>query len=138
VLRIPEGESTFDDGFVLDPLDGDRVSNMWFIDDTHFLTLRIEGEPPPADDLWSYYDLPVTPFVVDVETGAAEAYPHVPAVAPMNTRKLWLDGVAHYQINSFTADGLIDATEVVALGLDGVTPAFTLQGGDVLTLQRIR
>lgn len=138
VLKVPTGRSEFDGETLIDAGDGEPVRDMWSIDDEHALVLVTDAEAPPEDDLWSWWDMPVTPMLVNLVSGARSSYDHVPPVAPQNSRKLVLDGKSYYQIYSYDDDGLVTQVELVELGLDGVETAFTIEGGDILALERIR
>lgn len=138
VLRIPPGGKSFDPDFVLE---AGATRNMFPVNEQSTLALLVDDSEgvPTQDDLWSWWNLPVVPTLVDRESGEASPYPGVPDRAPMNIRTLTLDGKELYQINEFDANGLISRTDVVELTPGGPSePLFTLVGGDVLTLERIR
>jgi hypothetical protein len=138
VLRVNAGSKTYDDSYVQPLADGQSLRAMWPIDDDWQLATLIDmSQAPSEEDLWEWYDLPITPTAVNVVTGEQVPYTSVPNVQPMNSRKLVLDGDSYYQVYNFDGDGRVSAVDVVRLTPDGAEPAFTLVGGDILTLERL-
>jgi hypothetical protein len=138
VLRILPGQKTFDPDYVLE---AGPTQNMFPVDEDYALALLIdESQPiPAADDLWSWWSHPLVPTLVDRESGETSPYAGIPPRAPVNLRTLTLDGMQLYQINERDAEGRITRTDVVELTPTGPSdPVFTLEGGDVLALERIR
>jgi len=62
----------------------------------------------------------------------------VPTVQPMNGRKLVVAGKSYYQVYTFDDKKRVAKVDVVHLTVAGAQPAFTLMGGDVLTLELLR
>jgi hypothetical protein len=138
-LKVPANGTTFDASFVTGLPAGKSLRSAWPIDDEHVLATVIDlNDAPPADDLWSWYELPVQPTRIHLPTGQTADYPSVPDVQPMNSRKLRLDGKSYYQVYTYDDEGLVARVDVVELTLDGAKPAFSLLGGDVLALDRLR
>ncbi|MFP4096145.1 MAG: hypothetical protein ACLFUB_16805 [Cyclobacteriaceae bacterium] len=138
ILRIPAGGKAFDSGFKTELND---VQYCFPIDDQFSLILQIDpsAEIPSKDNLWDWWSLPVVANRINKTTGEISAYSGIPNRAPMNSRILTLDGKALYQVNEFTEDGLISKTDVVELTPQGATsPIFTLMGGDVLAIERLK
>lgn len=139
VLRVPAGGKTFDDGYALALPEGQSLRAMWPVDDGSVLAALIPiADAPPAEDMWSWYELPITPTLLDLASGATSAYASLPPVQPMNSRKIVVDGQSYYQVYSFDADGLVTKIDLVKLTPAGAEPQFTLVGGDILTLERLR
>jgi hypothetical protein len=137
VLRVNPGTRQFDDTYMKLLPAGHSLRSMWPVDDTHTLaTLIPVSARPAAENMWDWYSLPVVPSLFNLETGAVSSYP-VTTVQPMNSRKLVLDGRGYYQVYGFDADGKVSKVDVVRLERGGPVPAFTLEGGDVLTLERL-
>ncbi|MCU0695555.1 MAG: hypothetical protein MUC96_03375 [Myxococcaceae bacterium] len=137
VLRVAPGGRRFDDAYVQRLPAGQSLRSMWPVDDGHTLaTLIPTSAMPPADKMWDWYELPVTPSLFNLSTGEVTPYP-VSTVQPMNSRKLTLDGKGYYQVYSFTMDGKVSQVDVVRLERAGPVPAFSVVGGDVLTLERL-
>lgn len=136
VLRVLPGQKEFDASYMqaLGP-----TNNMFAIDDTSAVVMQVDPtQPLPSDEnLWDWYELPIIPQRVDLATGAMTPYSGLSNQAPMNARKLVLDGQSYFQLNSFDAEGRVTATELMKLAPAGAVPVFTLQGGDFLTLERL-
>jgi len=138
VLRVNAGEKTFDDDYVQYLDEGESLRSMWPVDDRYTLAATIPiTAAPDEENMWDWYSLPIEPVLFDVTTGEQERYPSVPDVQPMNGRKLVLDGKSYYQVYSFDDDGLVSQVDLVELTPQGAEPAFTLLGGDILTLERL-
>lgn len=138
VLRVNAGEKAFDDGWVLQLEEGQSLRSMWPVDDGHVLATIIPIAAAPApENLWDWYSLPVAPTLVDLDDGSQAPYPSLPDVQPMNSRKLVLDGKSYYQVYTFDGEGRVSRIQLVELTPGGALPAFTLEGGDLLTLERL-
>jgi hypothetical protein len=138
VLRVLAGSKTFDDSYVQYLGEGQSLRSMWPVDDEHALATVIPVASAPApEDMWDWYNLPVTPTLFNVKTGAMSPYPGLPNVQPMNGRKLVLDGKGYYQVYAYDAEGLVTQVDLVELTAQGPRPALTMKGGDLLTLERL-
>lgn len=138
VLRIPAGQKQFDPAFkqVMGP-----TRDMFPVQGDLALALLIDmTKPLPAkEDLYDWYKHPVVPTLFNRLTGETSPYPGVPNVAPMNNRKLRLDGKNLYQLNTFDEEGRVAKTDVVELTPTGPSaPLLTIVGGDVLTIERVK
>jgi hypothetical protein len=139
ILRVPAGGKTFDPAFILPLETGESLRAMWPIDDDHVLaTLIYDKDAPPADKSDDWWSLPVKPTMINVKTGARTPYTSVPTVQPMNGRKLVVAGKSYYQVYTFDDKKRVAKVDVVHLTVAGAQPAFTLMGGDVLTLELLR
>ncbi|MDX2089136.1 MAG: hypothetical protein SFX73_14860 [Kofleriaceae bacterium] len=137
VLKVPAGGKQLDATYMR-PVG--PTHNMFAIDDTTAVALLVDPAatwPGDGEDPWAWWDLPVVPTKVDLETGATSPYTGLTNRAPMNARKLVLDGVGYYQLNSFDAEGDVAQTQLMRLTPTGAEPVFTLAGGDFLTLERL-
>jgi len=137
-LRVKTGETQFDPEYILKLGEGESLRSAWPIDDDHVLaTLIDEGDAPEVADKSDWYTLPVKPTMINLQSGKRTPYTSVPEVQPMNSRKLTLDAEYYYQVYTFDDEDRTKEVSVVRLTRDGAEPAFTLKGGDVLTLERL-
>lgn len=137
MLRIPAGSKEFDPAYK--HVFGE-VALTFPINDEFLLVLDIDPASafPAAADPWPWFDLPVVPKRMNRQTGEMVPYPGLPPKAPMNARHVQLDGRNLYQVNTFDAEGRVTRTDVVELTPSGPSaPLFSIEGGDVLALQRL-
>lgn len=137
VLRVTPGSKQFDDSYVKPLPAGQSLRSMWPVDDEHALAALIPvSAMPTPEKMWDWYSLPVAPSLFNLGDGAVSTFP-VSTVQPMNGRKLVLDGRGLYQVYGFDTEGKVTRVDVVRLDRNGPVKAFTLEGGDVLTLERL-
>jgi hypothetical protein len=138
LLRVNAGAKAFDPSYMvrLDP--GESLRAMWPIDDEHVLaTLVYDKDAPPAEKHRDWWSLAVTPTMFNVKTGARTPYTSVPNVQPQNGRKIVMDGKSYYQVYTFDENKKVSKVDIVQLTPSGAQPAFSLKGGDILTLERL-
>ena len=140
MLRINAGRKTFDPNFIAQ-YPGDIVPGpVYPVADGMVLTLGVERAEAPATvgDFWDQYtSITARPLALDLSTNEMSPYPGIPEGLPENSRTIALDGDNYFQVYSFDADGLTQRVEVNRLTRSGPEPAFTIVGGDLLTLERL-
>ncbi len=140
-LRVKAGETEFDPDYLLDyeEVTGSYVNTPWIgVTGDQYLTRAwepTEAYPEVPDDFWNVL-LP-HPLLVDASTGTAVPYPDVADFSVIDGQTRVMDNVSYYQLSE---TGYVEGgnTDVVELRPEGVQKKFTLTGGFLLTLERVR
>jgi len=141
ILRINAGQKIIDPNFITGFSDDIAPAPIFPIDENNALVLTVNRDdvPETQDEFWNMFtEIPAVPTNINLETGETSRFEGVPEGLPQNSRTLTLDGDNFLQVVSFDDDGLIEKVDVMRLTSNGPEPAFTVLGGDVLTLQRLR
>lgn len=140
VLRINAGEKSIDQSFKADVSGNNLVPGpMFWIEGESALTIAVDSTTTPesVSDFWSSDDAKWLPKSLNTGTGAVNEYDGITEGRPENSRTLSLDGKSYYQFYTYGSDDLVERVDVMRLTENGPAPAFTVKGGDVLTLQRL-
>ena len=140
MLRINAGEKSFDSNFVGElPEENWIPGPMFWIENESALTIAVDSTTAPASvgDFWSSENVKWVPKSIDFNGNTVSNYDGISEGMPENSRTLSLDGDSYYQKYTFDNEGRVEKVDVMRLKTNGPETAFTMQGGDVLTLQRL-
>jgi hypothetical protein len=140
ILRINAGEKSIDPNFVMELPEENLIPGpMFWIEGESALTIAVDSTTAPesVSDFWSSADVTWTPMAINLGTGVLSEYSGISEGQPENSRTLSLDGNSYYQSYTYDDEGLVERVDVQRLTMNGPETAFTMEGGDVLTLQRL-
>jgi hypothetical protein len=140
ILRINAGEKSIDSDFVAELPDENLIPGpMFWIEGESALTIAVDSTTAPESvgDFWSSDEVEWTPKAINFGSGELSDYEGISKGMPENSRTLSLDGDSYYQFYTYDEEGLVERVDVMRLTENGPAAAFTVKGGDVLTLQRL-
>ena len=140
MLRINAGQKSFDSNFVAELSDENWIPGpMFWIENQSALTIAVDSTTAPesVSDFWSSDQVKWVPKSLDFDGGTASNYDGIAEGMPENSRTLSLDGNSYYQKYTFDSEGRVEEVNVMRLTSNGPETAFTMEGGDVLSLQRL-
>lgn len=139
VLRIREGETTFDPDYLVDMKDltGSYVNFPWFhVKGSKYLAQVWDPETPLPESMDDYWDgAGLDALLVDIDTGDSEPYPDVEGYTVVSSVQFELDGVSYFQLSE-TSSAVEGSADVVELHPSGIEKTFTLP--ELWALERIR
>ncbi len=139
MVRIKNGESQFDPNFyvnVMDSTGGANSMGMFYVGNNKWLVKQYADTSnyPAAADLWDFWDKELEFKLYDHVTQKSVDFPGMPKGYSGNNGWFIVDGNHYHQSpNKVTGD-----TEIAIISETGWKTAFTIVGGDMNQLARVR